>query len=333
MGTSSILVMHRHSPIAVGNKIGANGGFTLLELLIALVIGSLVIAVVGGLFLANSNTFRSVDDSSRLQENGRFALLTIARAVHQAGYAPMDVQQLVGNGKDAFPINLDGITGATVIAGQDGTGPNASDALTVAFRGAPKGAKTTGQMLDCGGNPYDIPPVNRNSGSAATLNGPVVNRFYVNTANAGVAAGFSLWCDVSVNGTSIGKYELITGVESFQVLYAVNSAITTTIPGGPSINPQPDYYTSANNLSGIQYRAIRGVQVALVLRGAELSTLDVARTTNKLNLFGSQANNVTPLYDGSVNADAGAVYTIQPVDKLRTFRVVTSTIELRNGAI
>jgi len=49
-------------------------------------------------------------------------------------------------------------------------------------------------------------------------------------------------------------------------------------------------------------------------------------------LFGSQADRVTPLYDGLVNADAGAVYTILPADKLRAFQVITSNIDLRNGA-
>jgi prepilin-type N-terminal cleavage/methylation domain-containing protein len=333
METSKILVNFTKFPHTINNKMPANNGFTLLELLVAVVIGSLVIAAVGGLFLVNTNTFKTVDDSSRLQENGRFALQTIARAVHQAGYAPVDVQQLVSNGKDAFPSNLDGITGATVIAGRNGVGPNASDTLTIAFRGAPRGATTAGQMLDCAGNPYNIPPVNRNAATAATLSAPVVNRFYINTANAGAAAGFSLWCDVTVNGALTGRYELITGVESFQVLYGVNSRITTTTAGGSSITPQPDYYTSANNLSGIQFRAIRGVQVALVLRGAELSTLDVARTTTTINVFGSQADRITPLYNGTVNTDPGAIYTIQSADRLRTFRVVTSTIELRNGAI
>lgn len=300
-------------------------GFTLLELLIALVIGSLVIAAVGGLFLANTNTFKTVDDSSRLQENGRFALQTISRAVHQAGFAPIDVLQLVKDTKDSFPASLDGVTGATVIAGRNGVGPQNSDTLTAAFRG-----DSRGQMLDCGGRPNTSPL----AVTLAALGGPIENKFYVNTASAGASAGFSLWCDVTVSGTRTGRYELITGVESFQVLYAVNSRITTDISSGTAVgSPEPDFYTSANNLSGVQFRGIRGIQVALVLRGAERSTLDIARTTNTLNLFGSQADRVTPLYNGTVNTDAGAVYTIQADDALRTFQVINMNIDLRNGAV
>jgi type IV pilus assembly protein PilW len=326
METTSILARHNASLRAANSAINAKNGFTLLELLIAVLIGSIVIAVVGGLFLANTNTFRTVDDSSRLQENGRFALQTIARAVHQAGFVSADVLQLVNSSKDAFPSNLDGIAGATIISGRDGTGPRNSDTLTVAFRGAP-----LGQILDCGGS-QNITTLVGPGTSVASLGGPIENKFYVATANAGAAAGFSLWCDVTVNGARTGRYELITGVESFQVLYGVNSTITTATSGGAATAIQPDYYTSANKLAGVQFRAIRGLQVALVLRGAERSTLDIARTTNTLNLFGSLADRVTPLYNGFVNADAGAVYTIQPGDELRTFRVITSTIELRNGA-
>ena len=326
METKNLLVGHNSSLRFANNAVNVNSGFTLLELLIAVLIGSIVIAVVGGLFLANTNTFKTVDDSSRLQENGRFALQTIARAVHQAGFVSADVLQLVNTSKDAFPSNLGGIVGATVIAGRDGTGHSNSDTLTVAFRGAP-----LGQILDCGGNKNPTTLVNPGV-AVASLDAPIVNTFYVEVANAGASAGFSLWCDVTVDGALKGHYELITGVESFQVLYGVNSTITTSTLGGAAIAPQPDYYTSANKLSGIQFRAIRGLQVALVLRGAERSTLDTARTTNTLNLFGSLADRVTPLYNGVVNADAGAVYTIQAGDELRTFRVITSTIELRNGA-
>lgn len=324
MKTSEIFSKQRAMRDFASHADKMSGGFTLLELLIAVVIGSLVIAAVGGLFLANTNTFRAVDDSSRLQENGRFALQTLARAVHQAGYAPVDVLQLVKDAKDAFPSNLDGVAGATVVAGRDGVGPQNSDTLTVAFRG-----DSRGQMLDCGGRP-NVSPL---AVSVAALGPPIESKFYVATANAGASAGFSLWCDVTVNGTRTGRYELITGVESFQVLYGVNSRITAATGAGSSTGSiEADFYTSANKLSGVQFRAIRGLQVALVLRGAERSTLDVARTTNTLNLFGSQADRVTPLYNGTVNADAGAVYTIQPGDQLRTFQVITSNIDLRNGA-
>jgi type IV pilus assembly protein PilW len=298
---------------------GFTHGFTLLELLVAVLIGSIVIAVVGSLFLANSNTFRAVDDSSRLQENGRFALQTISRIVRQAGFVPADVVQSasVNTQNDAYPAGLAGIAGARFVAGTNGASAanNFSDTLTLAFR-----PSLGGQIVDCSGTPRagalisdKVPP--------STLP-PIINTFYVAPGSV-AGAGNSLWCDVTVNGAAPIQNELIVGVDSFQVVYGVNSTIAGG-PVGPTVAVWPDYYTSANNLTGNTFNAVLSIQVALVLRGAERSTLDKARTGNAINVFGAA-------YDGNVNGDAtGAIYTIQPVDALRTFRVITSTINLRN---
>jgi type IV pilus assembly protein PilW len=303
--------------------IGSARGFTLLELLIAVLIGSIVIAVVGSLFLANSNTFRAVDDAARLQENGRFALQAISRSVRQAGFIPADVAQLItGPQDDAYPTGLAGIANARIVAGTDGVGAQAgSDTLTVAFRGA-----ADGQIVDCAGRPHVIAPVALGR-AASTLPGPITNRFYV---AANTAGGFSLWCDVAEDGGVAVPYELITGVESFQVLYAVD-VVTPSPTGGPGARDYAaDYVTSANNLTGTNFNNVLGVQVALVLRGAESTTLDKTNSKTSLNLFGTDTDGTTPLYNGSVNGDPGAIYTIPASDTKRTFRVITSTINLRN---
>lgn len=297
----------------------AENGFTLIELLIALLIGAIVIAVVGGLFLANTNTFRAVDDTSRLQENGRFALQTIARVTRQAGFAPPDVLQLFKEPKDAFPANiLTPSTTARIVYGTNGTGPNNSDSLTVAFRPA-----VNGELVDCTGSQQATTAAPILGSTLATIGNPVVNTFFVGPSNiVDATSSTSLFCLSSTAGGA--PTELIRGVESFQVLYAVDV-------GGDFV---PNYYTSANQLTtgtGELFNSVSGVQIALVLRGGEGSTLDSALTGSKLtlNLFGSAANG-TALYDGTVNSDDGARYTISTANARRTFKVITSTINLRN---
>jgi type IV pilus assembly protein PilW len=298
-------------------KSSTESGFTLIELLVALLIGAIVIAVVGSLFLANTNTFRAVDEASRLQENGRFALQTIARVTRQAGFAPPDVLQLVKEPKDAFPANvLAASTTARIIYGANGTGPNNSDSLTVAFR-----PSVNGEVVDCTGSQLasgSVPDVS----TLATIV-PVTNTFFVAASDVvDATSSNSLFCLPSTAGAT--RIELIRGVESFQVLYAVDV-------GGDFV---PNYYTSANQLSvgtGELFNSVLGVQVALVLRGGEGSTLDTALTGTglTLNLFGTAANG-TALYDGTVNSDDGARYTISAANARRTFKVITSTINLRN---
>jgi len=61
-------------------------GFSLIEIMIALLLGSVVIAGVMQLFVANSDTRRVLEGQSRMQESARFALEFLGRDIRQAGY-------------------------------------------------------------------------------------------------------------------------------------------------------------------------------------------------------------------------------------------------------
>ena len=61
-------------------------GFSLVELMIALALGSIITTGVVQLFVANSETHNLLVGQSRMQESARFALEFIGRQVRQAGY-------------------------------------------------------------------------------------------------------------------------------------------------------------------------------------------------------------------------------------------------------
>ncbi len=61
-------------------------GFTLVELMVALTIGLVVLAAVGTVYLSSRQSFRLVDSMSRMQENARLAIETMARDVRMVGY-------------------------------------------------------------------------------------------------------------------------------------------------------------------------------------------------------------------------------------------------------
>jgi len=61
-------------------------GFSLVELMISLALGSIVSAGVVQLFVANSETHSLLIGQSRMQESARFSLAFIGRQVRQAGY-------------------------------------------------------------------------------------------------------------------------------------------------------------------------------------------------------------------------------------------------------
>jgi type IV pilus assembly protein PilW len=62
------------------------GGLTLIEILVSLAISVLVIAGVLEVYTSSKQTYRVQEASSRLQENGRFAISFIARDLRMAGH-------------------------------------------------------------------------------------------------------------------------------------------------------------------------------------------------------------------------------------------------------
>lgn len=61
-------------------------GFSLVELMIAMTIGFIVLAGVGFLYLESRQSFRSMENLSRMQESARYALDIMARDIRMAGY-------------------------------------------------------------------------------------------------------------------------------------------------------------------------------------------------------------------------------------------------------
>ncbi|KRG41251.1 hypothetical protein ARC78_11715 [Stenotrophomonas pictorum JCM 9942] len=63
-------------------------GFTLIELMVALLLGLLVVAAAGSIFLSNRRVYGSTEAVNRIQENQRAAFEMIARDLREAGMNP-----------------------------------------------------------------------------------------------------------------------------------------------------------------------------------------------------------------------------------------------------
>ena len=64
------------------------GGFSLVELMLALTLGLVIIGGVISIFLTNQQAFRTTEGLSRLQENARISFELMARELRQAGGNP-----------------------------------------------------------------------------------------------------------------------------------------------------------------------------------------------------------------------------------------------------
>lgn len=113
----------------------AQRGFTMIELMIALLLGLLVVAAASSLFLSNKRVYGATEAIGRIQENQRSAFEILARDIREAGTNPC--LRLDGAYTDRFGIELatpDAAFWANFangVSGADGTGANGSDEITL----------------------------------------------------------------------------------------------------------------------------------------------------------------------------------------------------------
>ena len=170
----------------------AHRGFSLVELMVAVVISSLVLIAVIQVFLSNRESFRLQTNLGRVQENSRFSMGHLGRVIRLGGYWGVD--------KDDWVLGVLSQTngGVTPVSGTNND-TNGSDTITAVFRGVPDGFTT-----DCQG-------IVRNN-AAETIS----NRFRRSATN-------QLECGVAVDGVFGAFQPLVDGVEAMHILYGLDT--------------------------------------------------------------------------------------------------------------
>jgi len=74
-------------------------GFSMVELMVAMVITLILLAGIGQIFLASKKSFTIQDSLGRLQENGRYVVDTLAQDVRRAGYlgGALSIEEAAGS--------------------------------------------------------------------------------------------------------------------------------------------------------------------------------------------------------------------------------------------
>lgn len=86
-----------HAPAANRGAVVSQRGFTLVELMIAMMLGLVVIGGATGVILANQRSYRTNEGLSQIQESARTAFELMARDVRQAGVTGCDSNGRVAN--------------------------------------------------------------------------------------------------------------------------------------------------------------------------------------------------------------------------------------------
>lgn len=158
-------------------------GMTLIELMIALVLGLLVLSAAIGIFLSNRQTYRATDNLGRLQETARVAFELMARDIREAG----------GN---ACSRGLPTVNVLNSPASQwftDWSSPVRGYDNTVAFAGAAFG---TGSAKRVNGTDALELKSGTSAGITVVSHNPASARFQVNTVNHNLDGGdLAIVCD------------------------------------------------------------------------------------------------------------------------------------------
>ncbi|EKF74491.1 hypothetical protein A11A3_08720 [Alcanivorax hongdengensis A-11-3] len=169
-------------------------GFSLVELMVALVLGLMVTAVAIQLFSTNQQTFAIQQTESQLQQDSQLVTRFMVRDLRRAG--------LVLDGVAASEdMGIKFSTGSAGFAGSADADSGDNDRLTLAFNG----------RTDCAG-----------SVSTQTNGEEITNTYFIKDNGSGDA----LYCKGSVDDETV---ELVEGVESFQVEYGIDDGVNQTL--------------------------------------------------------------------------------------------------------
>ena len=207
-------------------------GLSLIELLIAMLLGLMLTAGALQMMLTSQEIYQTTDTLSRIQENGRFALNFLAKDFRMAGYNTTEK----ADGK----VFWDGACGATnPTCTTNGAGSN-SDQIGVLM--------DPSNDLDCLGN------------AVASENTVIANVYYIDDPENDLIS--SLYChgfDISANDwVDPNPQPLVDGVDNMQILYGVTN---------PTANNAITSYVSADDVTN--WATIGAARISLLLTNGQ----------------------------------------------------------------
>ncbi|BAN46669.1 PilW family protein [Metapseudomonas resinovorans] len=300
-------------------------GFSLVELMVAILLSSLLLLGVLQIFSDASSSDRANSALSRLQESGRVALEVLKRDIRRTGYQGCASSSIATRSGSSliFPRDAFGVRNETAANGGSIEGAaTASDTLTVRYA-APAPITVAGitsstltlpsaisftadqtfLLTDClnvvifkpsaaGSNVTSITTANSNFSGIA----PGARLYRVNQSTFAICASGRGLCRNNHDGS--GAQELIADAENFQVLYGIRASGQTR-------------WVNASSLTSTLREQVTQLQLSLVISSPE----------NAASGTSTQTLSIANLGQNTALAAAGD-------QRLR--RVFTTAIELRN---
>jgi type IV pilus assembly protein PilW len=306
-------------------------GLTIVELMVSITLGLLVAMAATALLLSSKAGYIAQDEGARIQETGRYAMEAIARAVRQAAYENWDREATAIVHVPEISANIAGLDASSLKETENGIDApaakpiNGSDVLAVRFIGAGSGANGDGTMLNCAG--FGVAePVSLEDDRGWSI-------FYVAADKSGEP---ELRCKY-YGKTSWNSEAIARGVESFQVLYGIDTD-ADGLPNRFLTATGINHLDQALTLEGVNaaaraidknrkthWKKVVVVKVAILVRGSQSARADAL--TNQYDLFGKDYADINEATDiGSRIAETN----LSAAGRNRLRKVFSSTIQLRS---
>lgn len=309
-----------------------HAGFTLVEMMIALLLGMSIILAVTSLALSAGTIQSTQNNAASVEENASYALNNITRSVRQAGFINYDMNEApdvpgLQMNMETMAPGLIGLDASTLKANSDGIDApikstnHFSDILAIRFVGSGNnGADNT--ILNCAG--FGVPALTPGvSDKTEAARGWSI--YYVANDASGEPNLYCKYRDTQFTAQAIAK-----GIESFQVLYGIDTSnpangIANQFLCASEINALDSTIAPSELNRKTNWKKVTAVKIAVLVRGVNNSEL---RRSETYHLFGEQYSQLKSNTDQGTKISSADI----PDEQQNRFRqVFGTTIELRNS--
>lgn len=279
-------------------------GLTLIEVMIAMVMGIMFLTSVIQIIIINSQSFRVRNSVSRLQEDGRLVMELMSRELRHTGYRVYPytdtLENLFEDRPNAFNT-ADDVPETSAIFGLT------SNPDSIIIRYQIESIDDLAGSL-CAGNLS--PGLTDAQYRTPGMNAVVTEKFFVDAGH--------LKCDARLDYNAAGSPKtanalaLISHVENLRILYGIDT--------NASADNIPNQYVDAANIPDnngdtfVDWERVNAIRISLILK------------SNKTNL--TRTDTTTPM-----TINGGFDVAISTPGERRLYRVFSTTIMLRNMAL
>lgn len=268
-------------------------GFTLVELLVAMLIALVALMAASDMYLKTRGTYRLQGMQSRLSEDGRFALSMLQRIVLQAGFHPNSNPDIATNGSEYNFVNT--VTPPSILNGFFDT--LTSTSFNVKFFG------DNTNTIGCDG---------------AAVTGAQTLAIAADTTTGTLKCGSSDWIAPSGNGSELVDFKVEYGAD-----IATNSSVANS---GEAVTSTNFGCGADSTVAGFKVRDCVADTYALTTAQANLEKIVAVRVCLVLRTEDTDVSMVrTAAYTDC--GDTSIAISLTDHKLYRTFR---STIQVRN---